>query len=505
MRIPYEWLKEYVEIRLSPEDLADALTLHGLEVDRVEYPWPGIVTAQIVWLEPIKGSDHLSATRVTDGQREYSVVCGARNIKLHDKVPLATLGARVGEIVIAEKKAMGVLSQGMLCSPRELGLSDDHSGIYILPKDTPLGVPLGKLLGDAVIDLDVKAHRGDLFCVTGVAREVASFTNEKLRLPGITIKEQGTPADELMKLEVRDATLCPRYTARVVRGVTVGPSPDWMAKRLLAAGMRPINNVVDVTNYVMLELGQPLHGFDYDKVADHAIVVRRAENGEQLTTLDGVTRTLTSEMMLVTDPAGPNVIAGIFGGARVEVDDTTTNVILEAAHWSPPNIRRTAQALGLHTESSSRFEKNPDIELTTVAVDRAAQLIVQLAGGTIAQDRLDFYPQPIKPRTIEFHLDQVEWLTGLAVTATEALAALRALGFRGHSGPPMGARSCWTSPFRPGVAMWRRAPISSKRSRASSASTAFPARSRPGRCRRSIATSGSSARRPCAISSSAPG
>jgi phenylalanyl-tRNA synthetase beta chain len=438
MRIPYEWLKEYVEVRLSPEGLAEALTLHGLEVDRVEYPWPGIVTAQIVWLEPIKGSDHLSATRVTDGAREYSVVCGARNIKLHDKVPLATLGAKVGEIVIAEKKAMGVLSQGMLCSPRELGLSDDHSGIYILPKDTPLGVPLGKLLGDAVIDLDIKAHRGDLFCVTGVAREVAAFTDETLRLPEITITDQGAPASELMKLQVRDATLCPRYTARIVRGVKIGPSPNWMGRRLLAAGMRPINNVVDVTNYVMLELGQPLHGFDYDKVADHAIIVRRAENGEQLTTLDGVTRTLTSEMMLVTDPAGPNVIAGIFGGARVEVDDTTTNVILEAAHWSPPNIRRTAQALGLRTESSSRFEKNPDIDLTTAAVDRAAQLIVQLAGGTVAPGRLDFYPQPIKPRTIEFHLRQVEWVTGLAVTATEALAALRALGFTVKEQPTHG-------------------------------------------------------------------
>jgi len=439
MRVPYEWLKEYVEVRLSPEDLADELTLHGLEVDRVEYPWPGIVTAQIVRLEPIKGSDHLSATRVTDGAREYSVVCGARNIKLGDKVPLATLGAKVGDLVIAEKKAMGVLSQGMLCSPRELGLSDDHAGIYILPKNTPLGVPLGKLLGEAVIDLDIKAHRGDLLCVTGVAREVAAFTGERLRLPEIRVKEQDTPTAELMRLEVRDADLCPRYTARIVRGVKIGPSPDWMAKRLIATGMRPINNVVDVTNYVMLELGQPLHGFDYDKVADHTIIVRRAENGEQLSTLDGVTRTLTSEMMLVTDPAGPNVIAGIFGGARVEVDDETTNVILEAAHWSPPNIRRTSQALGLRTESSSRFEKNPDIELTPVALDRAAQLIVQLAGGTVAPGHLDFYPNPMTPRTLEFHLDQVEWLTGMTVTATEALAALRALGFRVTERPAHGS------------------------------------------------------------------
>ncbi|HEX2349136.1 MAG TPA: phenylalanine--tRNA ligase subunit beta, partial [Ktedonobacterales bacterium] len=285
MRVPYTWLKDYVDITLSPEDLAERLTMAGLEVDRVEYPWPGIVTAQITWLERVKGSDHLSATRVTDGTHEYSVVCGASNIKLHDKVPLARLGARVGEIVIAEKMAMGVLSQGMLCSPRELGLSDDHSGIYILPKDTPLGTPLGKLLGDAVIDLDIKAHRGDLFCVVGVAREVAAFTGETFRPPETAVKEMGKAADKQMTLEVRDPDLCPRYTARVVRDVKIGPSPQWMADRLTAAGMRPINNVVDITNYVMLELGQPLHAFDYDKVTDHTIIVRRATPGEQLTTL----------------------------------------------------------------------------------------------------------------------------------------------------------------------------------------------------------------------------
>ena len=249
---------------------------------------------------------------------EYSVVCGARNIKLHDKVPLATLGAKVGDIVIAEKKAMGVLSQGMLCSPRELGLSDDHAGIYILPKDTPLGVPLGKLLGDAVIDLDIKAHRGDLFCVTGVAREVAAFTSEEVA--PARDQDQGAGDARRRVDEARGARrdACPRYTARVVRGVKIGPSPDWMGKRLLAAGMRPINNVVDVTNYVMLELGQPLHALRLRQGGrpHHHRAPRR--DGEQLTTLDGVTRTLTSEMMLVTDPAGPNVIAGIFGGARVE-------------------------------------------------------------------------------------------------------------------------------------------------------------------------------------------
>src|SRR5579862_9620192 len=227
MRIPYNWLKDYVDVELAPEVLAERLTAAGLEVERVEYPWPGIITAEIVWQERIKGSDHLWATRVTTGNEELSVVCGAPNIRPHDKVPLARVGARVGDVTIGEKKAMGVLSQGMLCSPRELGLSDDHDGIYILPPETPLGVPLGKLLGQAVIDLDIKAHRGDLFCVVGVAREVAAFTGKSLRLPDVSVKEKGTAAAKLMKLEVRDPDLCPRYTARVVTGVTMGPSPAW--------------------------------------------------------------------------------------------------------------------------------------------------------------------------------------------------------------------------------------------------------------------------------------
>jgi phenylalanyl-tRNA synthetase beta chain len=431
MKIPYRWLKDYVDVQLSAQALADRLTMAGLEVDRVEYPWPGVVTAKIVWLERIKGSDHLSATRVTTGDgRELSVVCGAPNIKLHDRVPLAQVGTKVAGITIQAKKAMGVLSEGMLCSPRELGLSDDHSGILILPKDTPLGVPLGKVLGDdAVIELDLKAHRGDLFNVLGVAREVAAFTGQPLRPPAVALKESGTPAARLVKVDVLDPDLCPRYTARVVQGVRMGPSPEWMAERLTAAGMRPINNVVDVTNYVMLEMGQPLHAFDYDKVTDHHIIVRRAKAGERITTLDGVDRALTPEMLLITDPTGPNVIAGIFGGERCEVSGTTTSVILEAAHFNPRSIRRTSTAIALRTESSSRFEKNLDVSLTERAIDRAAQLLAELAGGTVAPGRVDFYPQPVAPRTIEFDTAQVEWLTGMSVPPSEAEQALVALGF----------------------------------------------------------------------------
>jgi phenylalanyl-tRNA synthetase beta chain len=429
MRVPYSWLKDYVDIKLGPEDLATQLTMHGLEVDRVDYGWPDLVTAEIVWLEKMKGSDHLSATRVTTGTEEFSVVCGAPNIKLHDKVPLAKIGAKVGAITIAPKRAMGVLSEGMLCSPRELGLSDDHSGILILPPETPLGVPLGQVIGDPVIDLDIKAHRGDLFCMVGVAREVAAWTGKTLRAPEAKPREKGTSAAKLMKLDVRDEVLCPRYTARVIRNVTIGPSPQWMQDRLIAAGMRPINNIVDITNYVMLELGQPLHAFDYDKVADHTIIVRRAEPGETITTLDGVTRQLTPEMLLITDPAGPMVVAGVFGGERVEVGEGTTDVLLEAAHFNPPNIRRTAQALGLRTESSGRFEKNPDAALTAVAADRAAALMVELAGGTVAPGRVDFYPHPDERRSIVLRAHRVEWLIGMRVTRGEIIESLRALGF----------------------------------------------------------------------------
>jgi phenylalanyl-tRNA synthetase beta chain len=430
MKAPYSWLKEYVEITLGAETLADRLTMAGLEVDRVEYPWPGVVTAEIVHLERIKGSDHLSATRVTTGSgRELSIVCGASNIKLHDRVPLAQLGTKIGAVTIQTKKTMGVLSEGMLCSPRELGISDDHEGILILPPETPLGVPLGQVLGEAVIDLDIKAHRGDLFSMVGVAREIAAFTGQTLRPPAVQVPEQGTPAAQLMTLEVRDADLCPRYTARVVSDVRVGPSPQWMADRLTLAGMRPINNIVDITNYVMLELGQPLHAFDYDKVANHRIIVRRAVLGEQITTLDGVTRHLTPKMLLITDSTAPTVIAGIFGGERCEVSDGTTSVLLEAAHFNPTNIRRTSQAIGLRTESSGRFEKNPDVELTATAIDRAARLIAELAGGTVAPGRVDFYSEPPTRRVLRFDTDQVEWLTGLRVAPDEATITLEALGF----------------------------------------------------------------------------
>lgn len=439
MKVPYSWLQEYVDFDLSPEELAKKLTMAGLEVDRVEHRWQHIVTARISWKEAIKGSDHLNATRVSTptSERELSVVCGAPNISAGDVVPLALPGAEFegsdGQtLTIGVSQKRGVLSEGMLCSPRELGLSNDHEGIYLLPNDTPLGVSLA----EDIIDLDIKAHRGDLFSIVGVAREVAAFSNTRLKRISVKPKEIGKKKiAAYAKLTIEAKDLCPRFMVRVIRNVQIGPSPLWLVRRLAAAGVRSISNVVDITNYVMLELGQPLHAFDYDKVADHHIIVRRAAAGEKLQTLDGQDRTLTSDMVLVCDAQGPLSIAGVMGGASSEVSATTTHILLEAATWMPGNIRRTSSQLGLRSEASSRYEKGVDPELVHQGLDRAAQLMSELACGEVVPGCLDVYSQRATQRTIEYSARDCEWLLGYTVTSDEAKSALQALEFGVESVP----------------------------------------------------------------------
>src|SRR2546421_10054470 len=433
MKVPLSWLKDYVDINMTPEELAHMLTMAGLEVEAIEYvgaEWGDkIITAQIVHLEKVADSDHLTYARVNTGKEELGVICGAPNIRQGDKVPLAMVGAKVGDVIIGEKRAMGYLSQGMLCSPRELGIGNDHSGIYILDPEVEIGQRLVDVLGEVVLDFAIKAHRGDLTSIIGIARELAALTKQELRILQPVLNERGKPAEEMIEVTVEDPDLCPRYTARIISGVKIGPSPEWMGRRLLAAGMRPINNVVDVTNYVMLEFGQPLHGFDYDLVRQHHIIVRRAHDGEEMTTLDGVRRKLTSDMLLITDSEGPTAIAGVMGGAISEVNDKTTTVLLEAANFQAANIRRTSVALGLRTDASSRFEKGLDPNLTVIAANRAMQLMSELAGGTVHPGIVDCYPNPPKPRTILFATGEVEWLTAVKVTQHEAVEALLALGF----------------------------------------------------------------------------
>src|SRR6184192_3742997 len=382
MKVPLSWLKDYVDITVPPEELAYTLTMAGLEVEAIEYigaDWGDkIITAQIVHLEKVLGSDHLTYARVITGKEEpgeeLGIICGAPNIRQGDKVPLALVGARIGGITIGEKKTMDYIS---------LGMGNDHSGIYILDPNIQIGQRLADVLGEVVLDFAIKAHRGDLTSIIGIAREVAALTKQELRIPQPIVDERGKPAGEMIEVTVEDPDLCPRYTARIISGVKIGPSPEWMGRRLLAAGMRPINNVVDVTNYVMLEFGQPLHGFDYDLVRQHHIIVRRAYDGEEMATLDGVRRKLTSDMLLITDPEGPTAIAGVMGGAISEVNDKTTTVLLEAANFQAANIRRTSVALGLRTDASSRFEKGLDPELVIAGANRAAQLMAELARGTV--------------------------------------------------------------------------------------------------------------------------
>src|SRR6266702_5502564 len=433
MRVPLSWLKDYVKITMSPEELAHVLTMAGLEVEAIEYigaDWGDkIITAQIIHLEKVPGSDHLNYTRVITGTEELGVICGAPNIKLGDKVPLALPGAKIGDITIGEKRTMGYLSQGILCSPRELGLGSDHSGIYILDPETKLGQRLVDVLGDVVLEFAIKAHRGDLSSVVGIAREVAALTGQELHIPQPVLHESGKPTAEMVQVTVEDSELCPRDSARSISNVKIGPSPDWMGRRLQAAGMRPINNIVDITNYVMLELGQPLHAFDYDLVRQHHIIVRRAHEGEEMTTLDGVKRRLTHDMLLITDPEGPTDIAGVMGGAISEVNDKTTTILLEAANFQPANVRRTSVALGLRTDASSRFEKGLDPTLTVIAANRAMQLMSELVGGTVHPGIVDCYPNPVQPRIIPFSTREVEWLTAVKVTQLEVVEALTSLGF----------------------------------------------------------------------------
>ncbi|GAC1656582.1 MAG: phenylalanine--tRNA ligase subunit beta [Ktedonobacteraceae bacterium] len=443
MKVPLSWLKDYVDITMTPEELAHMLTMAGLEVEAIEYVGAGwgdkIITAQIIHLEQVAGSDHLNYTRVVTSQEELGVICGAPNIKQGDKVPLAMVGAKVGEITIGEAKKMGYVSQGMLCSPRELGMGNDHSGIYILDPAVEIGQKLVDVLGEVVLEFTIKAHRGDLSSIIGIAREVAALTKQPLHIPQPVLHEQGKPTAEMVQVTVEDADLCPRYSARIVSGVQIGPSPAWMSRRLLMAGMRPINNVVDITNYVMLEFGQPLHGFDYDLVRQRHIIVRRAHTGEEMTTLDDVKRKLTTDMLLITDPQGPTAIAGVMGGAISEVSSQTTTVLLEAANFQAANVRRTSVTSGLRTDASSRFEKGLDPELTLCGANRAMQLMAELAGGTVHPGAVDVYSTPVEPRTLLFSPAEVEWLTAVKVTSHEVSEALSALGFGIVEVTPTGA------------------------------------------------------------------
>jgi phenylalanyl-tRNA synthetase beta chain len=504
MKVTFNWLKQYVDFDWSPEQLAERLTLLGLEVEGVHKTggeFDGIVVAQILTRDPVPGSEKLSVCKVNDGKGERVIICGAQNHKPGDKVPLIlpnfALPLKPGDkepFVIKERKVFGITSHGMMCSHQELGLDPEkiglkrEEGLLILPPDAKVGQPfaeyLGRTGGDVVFDLEITPNRSDWNSVIGIAREIAAVTGNALKMPDVSeggaprrpdseanLGARGTRPSEkttdLVSVRLDDPDLCPRYTARVVKGVKIGPSPDWLKSTLEKVGIRSINNVVDVTNYVMLEIGQPLHAFDYHLIAkqraagvppaDQAetgnsgkmpesrykptIVVRRAKAGEEFITLDGQKHKLTTENLLIADEEKGIALAGVMGGQNSEIKDNTADVLIESAYFSPTNIRRTSKTLGLRTDASYRFERGADIDINDWAGARCAQLILETAGGQLAEGIVDAYPKPVEPKQITLRHHKVNELLGIGLRPEEIEFYLGQLGLKttGRKARPVGA------------------------------------------------------------------
>ena len=425
MRVPLSWLRELAPIdeTVTLDDLVERLHFLGLLVEDVRRPveLPGVVVAEVRECREIPGARSVQLVVVDDGEGSREVVCGAFNFGPGDRVPLARPGAVLpGGMRIDSRtiKSLGVTSHGMLCAPEEIGAGDDRSdarrGILVLDRGLPLGGPVAPLLGldEAVIELEVTPNRPDCMAMLGVAREVAAAYGVPLQRPDATVATAGPATADLVTVDVEDPAGCDRYVAMVIEGVRVGPSPEWVCRRLRAAGMRPVNNVVDVTNYVLWELGQPLHAFDLDRLAGRRILVRRAREGETTVTLDDVERRLRPADLLICDGDGPVAIAGVMGGASSEVSEGTTRVLLESAHFHPPSVLHTAKRLGLRTESSARFERGTDPGACDVAAARAARLISEIAGGEVRPRPLDTCPGGPEPGRIAMRPARVNRLLG---------------------------------------------------------------------------------------------
>jgi phenylalanyl-tRNA synthetase beta chain len=417
MRVPLSWLADYIDIDRDVEELAVGLTALGLQVEGIEHvgrDWSDVVVGELLEVRPHPNAGRLSLTRVTVGAGEpLDVVCGATNISAGQRVPVALPGSVLpGGRRIELTRIQGADSNGMLCSGAELGLTGDADGILILDEESELGTPLERLVGDTILDVDVKPNRGDALSLIGLAREIAALTGARLRWPLIEVPESGDQVSDHLSVEVQAADLCSRFVARYVDQVSVGPSPLKVQLRLAAAGMRPVSNVVDASNYVTLEMGKPIHTFDAAAVRDGRIVVRRAHPGERIETLDHVQRELSPDDLLIADPAGALGIAGVMGGASSEVGDGTTAVAIESAIFDPVAIRRTAQRHALRSEASQRFEKGQEWRLAGLGADRTAQLLAAWAGGRPAVGVIDTSPVEPPPARVAFRPTRVNRLLG---------------------------------------------------------------------------------------------
>jgi len=439
MKVPIKWLRDMVDTGLAPSELAQRLTMAGLAAERIEQigaEWDKVYVAVVRSVERHPNADRLVLADVDAGEHRLTVVTGAPNIAAGQKVALALAGARLidghadGVQFRTLKPGMirGVRSEGMVCSEKELGISDEHEGILVLETDAPVGVPLVDWLGDTVIEFEITPNLVHAFSIHGIAREAGTVADRPIHAPDAPPLDAAVARDGLVTIEAPD--LCARYVGVVIAGVQVAPSPAWLTRRLTAADVRPINNVVDITNYVMLELGQPLHAFDRERLDEGRIVVRRATAGEQLETLDHQHRELTPEMLVIADASQPVALAGVIGGLTSEVADGTTTILLESAHFDMKSVRATARSLNVRTEASARFERGLDPNLAGTAAARATSLVLSLVPGSRVDEWQDSYPRPLRTRQLTMPLATIERVLGITIPTDMVLDVLGRLAFQ---------------------------------------------------------------------------
>ncbi len=419
MQVSYNLLKEYVDIDISAEELAHRLTINGIILERMENisaDLEKVVVGRIVEIEQHPENKNLSVCQVNIKGQTLQIVCGAKNMEVFDKVAVALEGAKLPQIgIIKSKKFKNVLSSGMLCSASELGIEQGKSpGILILEEDTVLGEDIRKIIkfDDTIFDFEIHSNRPDLMSIIGIAREVVAITNKKLKIPEIKIKEGGEKIEKEISVEIEAKDLCPRYTGRIIRGIEVGESPLWLKWKLRLLGIRPINSIVDITNFVMMETGQPLHAFDLDLIKGKTIIVRKSKPGETICTLDDIERQLPVNSLVIADIEGPIAIAGIMGGKHSEINQNTKNIFLESAYFNPVNNRKSTIKFGLRTEASNRFEKGIDKEGQIFALDRAADLINRITSGKISSGTIDTNKKLFKSSKINLRIERVNKILG---------------------------------------------------------------------------------------------
>ena len=441
MKAPLSWLNKYVDISLSHQELAHELTMAGIEVDSINIigdKWENnLIIGNVEEIVQHPNADRLRLATVTIGDGiNKSVVCGANNLEVNQKIAFAEIGSNLFDVKLGEyrklkpAKIRGVVSEGMICSELELGIGVNHEGILVLPMDAPIGGNLKKYLGDVILDIEITPNRPDCLSVLGIAREIAAITNLPIKEPEISYLQSETQTQDKVNIKIRDTDLCTRYSATIVEGLKVGNSPKWLVEALLKSGHNSINNVVDVTNFVMLEFGQPLHAFDFNKLTNSEINIRRAKDEEKIDALNDENLELSSSMLTISDAEKPIALAGIIGGKHSAVSDDTTSILIESANFNAVNVRTTVNDLGVATDASYRFERSPSVDIVPIALQRATKLILEVAGGTAMKGFVDIYPEKKVKNKIVLTSGKIRKVLGISIDKDDVADTLNSLGFK---------------------------------------------------------------------------